>query len=96
MPIFAVVVILIIASSVIFAFVYPLIVAKKLKAIQAIKLSAKAAIGNVWGLLGIMVLNIALSWAGMLFCYIGAFLVMPITFAAQYKAYRQVFEHENA
>jgi uncharacterized membrane protein len=86
-----VVVALIIVISVAFTFVYPLIVDRKLSAIDAIKLSFKAALANFWRILGMMILTSLMSVIGVLACYVGAFLVMPIGYAALAKAYEQVF-----
>ncbi len=77
--------------SVAFTFAYPLIVDRRLRGIDAVKLSLKAAMANFWGLLGLMVLSGLLGFAGVLLCYVGAFLVMPITFGAIAVAYEQVF-----
>ena len=55
------------------------------------KLSMKAAFANFWGLLGLMLLSGLMSFVGVLFCYVGAFLVMPIGFGAIAVAYEQVF-----
>ncbi len=86
-----VVVAIIIIISIGFIFVYPLIVDRKLSAIDAIKLSFRAALSNFWRLLGMVLLTSLMSTVGVLACYIGAFLVMPIGYAAIAKAYEQVF-----
>ena len=86
-----VVVALIIVISIGFLFVYPLIVDRKLSAIDAIKLSFRAALANFWRLLGMMILTSLMSVVGVLACYVGVFLVMPIGYAAIAKAYEQVF-----
>jgi len=77
--------------SVAFTFVYPLIVDRRLKGVDAVKLSMKAAMANFGGLLGMMLLSALMSFVGVLLCYVGAFLVMPITFGAVAVAYEQVF-----
>jgi hypothetical protein len=74
-----------------FAFTYPLIVDRRLSGINAVKTSIKAALGNLGGVFGLMFLNMVLGVVGVLFCYVGAFLFMPIGFAAWSIAYRQVF-----
>lgn len=86
-----VVVAIIIIISIGFLFVYPLIVDRKLSAIDAIKLSFRAALSNFWRLLGMVLLTSVMTFVGLLACYIGAFLVMPIGYAAIAKAYEQVF-----
>jgi len=77
--------------GVVFAFAYPLIVERRLSAIEAVKLSIKAGFANFWRLLGLMVLNGLLGLVGAIFCYVGAFFIMPVQFAALATAYRQVF-----
>lgn len=80
-----------IVLSALFAFAYPLIVDRKLSGLDAVKLSFRAALANFWRLLGLMLLNAILSLLGLLLCYVGVFLVLPITFAAVAAAYEQVF-----
>lgn len=74
-----------------FIFTYPLIVDRKLSGIDAVKLSLKAAMANFWRLLGLLLLNGLVGFAGVLLCYVGVFLVLPVTFAAIAIAYNQVF-----
>ncbi|HYO91557.1 MAG TPA: hypothetical protein VEQ40_07970, partial [Pyrinomonadaceae bacterium] len=84
-----------IAIGVFFAFTYPLIVDRGLSAMDAIKTSIKAATANLGGVLGLMLMIMLLSFVGLLFCYIGAILMLPIHFAAWSVAYRQVFSPVN-
>jgi uncharacterized membrane protein len=77
-------------------FVYPLIVDRRLMAVEAFKTSIRAGLANFWGLLALLVLNMLLGLVGVLFCYVGAFLVMPLTMAATACAYRQVFPVQAA
>ncbi len=86
-----VVMIVIIVISIGFLFAYPLIVDRKLKAIDAIKLSFRAGLANFWRLLGMMLLTGLMTAVGVIACYVGAFLVMPLSYAAIAKAYEQVF-----
>jgi len=74
-----------------FSFVYPLIVDRRLKAMQALEVSFKAGMANFWPLLGLLLLNGLLGVAGTCACYIGVFLVMPIVLGGLACAYRQVF-----
>jgi hypothetical protein len=83
--------VLLILVSVAFTFAYPLIVDRRLSGVNAVKLSFKAAMANFWRLLGLLLLNGVLNFVGILFCYIGLFFVLPITFAAVARAYEQVF-----
>src|SRR5918911_1365438 len=81
----------IILVSMFFIFTYPLIVDRRLSGLDAIKTSIRAVIGNFGGGLGLMLLNALLGVVGILLCYFGIFLVMPISLAAWAVAYRQVF-----
>jgi len=89
--IWLVVVAALILLSVVFTFAYPLIVDRRLGGLDAVKLSVKAAKANFGGLLGMMLLTSLLTFCGVLLCYVGAFLVMPISFGAIAVAYEQVF-----
>lgn len=81
--------------SVGFTFAYPLIVDRKLQGFDAVKLSFKAAMKNFWRLLGMMLLSGLLNLAGVLLCYVGMFLTLPITYAAVAAAYEQTFGLNN-
>ncbi|HEV7472630.1 MAG TPA: hypothetical protein VGN90_01200 [Pyrinomonadaceae bacterium] len=86
-----VIMILLIVLSVVFTFAYPLIVDRRLSGLNAVKLSIRAGLANFWRLLGMLLVTGLLTFVGVLFCYVGAFLVMPISFAAIAIAYEQVF-----
>jgi uncharacterized membrane protein len=74
-----------------YIFIYPLIVDRKLSGWEAVMLSARAALGNLGGVIVLMVLTQALAMLGVLLCYVGVIFVLPITFAMISIAYRQVF-----
>lgn len=86
-----VMVILIIFISIGFTFSYTLIVDRKLQAMDAIKLSFKAAMANFWRILAMMLLTGLLSFCGVLLCYVGVFLVLPLQYGAIAVAYQRVF-----
>lgn len=86
-----VMIVLLVVVSVVFTFAYPLIVDRRLSGVEAVKLSIKAAMANFWRLLGLLMITGLMSFVGVLFCYVGAFFVMPISFAAIATAYEQVF-----
>jgi len=86
-----VLIVLLILVSVAFTFAYPLIVDRRLSGVDAVKLSFKAAMANFWRLLGLLLINGVLNFVGILFCYVGAFFVLPLTYAAIAVAYEQVF-----
>ncbi len=73
------------------AFVYPLIVDRRLKAGAALKLSFRAVMGNFFGVAGLMLLGQLIMFAGLALCYIGALMAAPVVFAAWAIAYRRVF-----
>jgi uncharacterized membrane protein len=78
-----------------FIFTYPLIVERRLAALDAIKMSFRAVMANLGGILGLMALNMLMGFAGLLLCYVGALLLMPVHYAAWAVAYRQVFPEER-
>ena len=86
-----VIMLLIMVISVLFTFTYPLIVDRRMGGIDAVRTSAKAALANFWPLLGLILLTGLLGFCGVLLCYVGMFLVFPVTFAAMSIAYEQVF-----
>lgn len=83
--------VIILAMSVVFTFAYPLIVDRRLSGINAVKLSIRAGLANFWRLLGLLLLNGLMGFGGVLLCYVGVFLVLPISFAAIAMAYESVF-----
>jgi hypothetical protein len=93
---FLVVVFIAMIVHVVFFFVYPLIVDRRLDGVDAVKVSARAAFANFWGILGLTLLNGILGLLGVMCCYVGTFFVMPISIAAVWVAYRQVFPEEIA
>lgn len=96
LTVFALVLLLFLPLSILTAFAYPLIVDRRMPGFEALALGARAGFGNFWGLFGLFLLTFLLGCAGMCFCYVGAILVMPLSFAAQAVAYRQVFPAEGA
>jgi len=74
-----------------FIFVYPLIVDRKLKAIPALKTSAAAAWGNLWGVLGLLGITSLIATFASFLCLIPVFLVAPWLFGAIGIGYRRIF-----
>jgi len=72
-------------------FAFQLVVDRDMQCGEELKSSWTAARRNLGGVLGLMLMNWLLSMAGMLCCYVGAFLVLPVTFAATAVAYRRIF-----
>jgi hypothetical protein len=83
--------ILMLALSIGFAFAYPLIVGQRLSGADAVKVSFRAGFANFWPLFGLFLLNGLLGFAGVICCYVGVIFVLPVTFAAMFVAYTQVF-----
>lgn len=89
--------------TVLFTFTYPLIVDRKLSALEAVKLSCRAGLKNIWGLSGLTLLIGLISMLCALACYLPIFLFVPVAMAANWIAYRKIFpaipqegEEENA
>lgn len=78
-------------TGVIFAFAYQLVVDKNLSGWEATKLSARAAKENFGGVMGLLLLELAVSTLGIMLCCFGLVLVMPLTKASWAIAYSQVF-----
>lgn len=73
-------------------FAIPLIAERGLGAIDAMKLSAQAAWANIGGLILLFILEFLIALGGVLLCVVGVFLIsMPLIYAANAFAYRQVF-----
>jgi hypothetical protein len=89
--IFVVIMILSIIVGAFFIFTFPLIVDRKLSGMNAVKTSFNAAVANFGGVLGLLLSLMVLGFVGLLFCYVGAFLLLPLHFAAYSIAYRKVF-----
>ena len=90
------IVVIIVVISIAFTFSYPLIVDRHLQGMDAVKLSARAAMANFWKLLGLSLLSGLLGFLGVLLCYVGVFFVFPISYSAVAVAYEQVFGISNA
>ena len=92
---FVVIFLAVVVISIGFTFAYPLIVDRRLGGLDAVKLSFKAALGNFWRLLGMILLTSLLGIAGFALCYVGMFLVLPISYASIAAAYERVFGLAN-
>jgi hypothetical protein len=92
---FVVIFLVVIFISIGFTFAYPLIVDRGMQGFDAVKLSWRAAFANFWRLLGMSLLGGLLGIVGIALCYVGIFLVFPITLAAVAAAYEQVFGLSN-
>src|SRR6266705_6377963 len=72
-------------------FAFPLVVDRRLPAIDAVKLSIKAGKENFGGVLGLLLLNALFGLVGMLCCFVGVYFYLPVAFASQVVAYRRIF-----
>jgi len=79
------------AVNVFFAFTYPLIVDRKLGAIDALRTSMEAGRRNFWGLMGLTLLIALISIVLAAACYLPLFFFLPISFGSFFVAYRKVF-----
>jgi uncharacterized membrane protein len=90
--VFIVVMIAVVAIvTIFFMFAFPLIADRNLSGVDAVKLSIKAAWANFGGVCGLVLICVGLGILGVLACYVGALLVMPVSLAAYAVAYRRVF-----
>jgi hypothetical protein len=78
-------------AMVFFAFAYPLILDRGMKAWPAVCTSCRAAWANFGGMLGLMCLLMLISVVASLCCYVPALLFMPFYMGALAVAYRKVF-----
>jgi uncharacterized membrane protein len=73
-------------------FAIPLAMEHDIGAMDAIKLSIKAAGANVGGIIVLFIFEFLVSLLGVLLCVVGVFLVaIPVIYVANVFAYRQVF-----
>ncbi len=72
-------------------FSFPLIVDKKMSAIDAIKTSARAVWKNLSGVAGLFAAGFVVALVGYAMLCIGIYLVLPLIIAANLVAYRKVF-----
>lgn len=76
----------------VFFFAIPLVMEHGLSPTEAIKLSARAAMANIGGLLVLLIFQILIGILGMLLLCVGMFLIsIPVVYLANAFAYRQVF-----
>ncbi len=72
-------------------FSFPLIVDKRMSAVNSIKTSARAVWANLSGVVGLFGVGILVAIVGYLMLCIGIYLVLPLILAANVVAYRKIF-----
>ncbi|HEX3101487.1 MAG TPA: hypothetical protein VHQ01_06845 [Pyrinomonadaceae bacterium] len=72
-------------------FAIPIALERDLSPVDAMKLSAKAAMSNLGGLIVLFIFEFLIALLGIIALCIGIFFVIPIIYAANAFAYRQVF-----
>jgi hypothetical protein len=77
--------------EILFLFAFPLVVDRKLEAVDALKLSFRASKANLGGIVGFVVLNAVFAFVAFLCCFVGLYFYLPLSFAASTVAYRRVF-----
>jgi len=70
---------------------YFLVIDKKMPWREAMKLSRQIVNQHLGKFFGLFILNFLIGIAGMLVCYIGIFVAMPISFAAIVYTYEILF-----
>jgi uncharacterized membrane protein len=72
-------------------FAIPLIIENEISIGEAIKLSLSAVFANLGGIILLMILSTVVAFLGLLVLCVGIFVAIPVTWAANVFAYRQVF-----
>lgn len=88
---FALVLLASLLASLFFTFTFPLLADRALPGLDAVKASCRAALANFRGLLVLGLATFVLTFAGLLLCYVGALLLMPLTLGVHWIAYERVF-----
>lgn len=96
---FTMLIVIILISQVInafFIFAFPLIAERRMSGWDAVKLSFRAVLGNLGGVIGLFLLLLLLKLASLMLCFIGEILEAPLQLAMLAVAYRQVFPRRHA
>lgn len=80
-----------IAWGITFFFAIPILADNDIGALDAIKLSAKAGWSNIGGIVLLIIIEIGIGLIGALALCVGILFVIPLIYAANAFAYRQVF-----
>jgi hypothetical protein len=79
------------AIQILLFFALPLVAEHNLNVVDAVKLSISAAMGNIGGIIVLIIFEILLALVGFLALCIGFLFVMPVIYAANIIAYKSVF-----
>lgn len=82
--------------GVIWTFTWPLLMDKRLDFWPAMELSRKVLWPNFWGMFGLLLLGMLVAVAGVLCCYVGIFVAIPVIIGAQAYAYEDFFGRKTA
>jgi len=88
-------IILMVCFHTLLLFSFPLIADRRLGAMAAITTSARAVLKNLSGVAGVILINMVLTFLGMLACGFGVYLVLPLMLATNVVAYRKVFPRQH-
>lgn len=83
--------VIIVCFHTLLVFSFPLIVDRNLGAIKAMTTSARAVWKNLGGVVGLILVQFVLVFAGALACFVGIYFVIPIVIAGNVVAFRKVF-----
>jgi hypothetical protein len=72
-------------------FLYPLIAERDLPGIDAISHSIRGGFSNVFGLVGLIILQGLILFVALILCIVPFFFAIPILYASTFAAYRSVF-----
>jgi uncharacterized membrane protein len=81
--------------AIIFFFAIPLVIDRDMGPIDAIKMSARAAMSNIGGIILLFILAALVNILGMIALCVGLFVSIPVTWVANTVAYRMVFPRLN-
>jgi uncharacterized membrane protein len=81
--------------SVALSFAIPLVMEQDLAVADALTTSAKAALSNVGGLIVLIIFEVLVALLGVVALCVGLFVAIPVVYAANVFAYRQVFPYFN-
>ena len=77
-------------------FTWPLLMDKRLDFWPAMEVSRRVLWPNVWGIFGLLLVGVLVMIVGVLCCYVGAFVAMPVVIAAQAYAYEDFFGQKTS